>query len=65
MAVDTRNKRASCVMLGVSPGRVFPAPDGALNNQADRQHLAYLYAAVLTGGPPAVPAIVLLAIRKS
>lgn len=46
MAIDTRNRRASCVLLGVGFARVWPTPDASLANQADRQHLAYLYAAV-------------------
>jgi hypothetical protein len=41
MAVDTRNKRASCLGFA-SPWRVLPNPDGAVG-QPDRQHVAYSY----------------------
>jgi len=48
MAITTRNRRASCLVLALPFGRVWPSPDGSLANQADRQHCAHLYAAVLT-----------------
>jgi hypothetical protein len=52
MAVDTRNKRASCISFDLSAGRVWPDPDGTLN-QADRQHVALKYPGILAVGPPA------------
>lgn len=47
MAIDTRNKRASCLLLGMPFGRVYPNPDASLANQADRQHENRLYAVAL------------------
>lgn len=49
MAIDSRNKRASCIGLK-APNRLhaWPNPDGSLANQSDRQHMAYCYAGVLT-----------------
>lgn len=54
MAVDTRNKRASC--LGhAQPWRVvLPNPDAAAEDQADRQQLAYCYPGILAGAPVVV-----------
>jgi hypothetical protein len=43
MAIDTRDKRASCLMLALPFGRVFPVPDGTLAEGADRTHLSLLY----------------------
>jgi hypothetical protein len=43
MAIDTRDKRASCLMLALPFGRVFPVPDGSLNTGPDRTHMSYLY----------------------
>ena len=43
MAVDTRNRRASCLSLALPFGRVFPLPDGSLATVPDRQQLSYLY----------------------
>lgn len=43
MAIDTRDKRASCLMLALPFGRVFPNPDGTLAAAADRTHMSYLY----------------------
>jgi len=48
MAIDTRNKRASCLLLAMPFGRVFPSPDGSLATQSDRQFMARLYAGLLT-----------------
>jgi hypothetical protein len=49
MAVDTRNKRASCLGFANPPFAVFPNPDGAITSQADRQHIAYVYPGILAG----------------
>lgn len=47
MAVDTRNKRASCIGF-LAPARiVFPNPDASLATQADRQHICYSYPGIL------------------
>lgn len=43
MAIDTADKRASCYMIALPFGRVFPAPDGSLNTANDRSHMSYLY----------------------
>lgn len=42
MAVDTRNKRASSIGLGLDSLRVRPNPDGTIS-RADRLHLTWLY----------------------
>jgi hypothetical protein len=42
MAIDTRDKRASILMLALTFSRVYPNPDGALTNE-DRQHMGYVY----------------------
>lgn len=42
MAIDSRDKRASILMLDLEFGRIWPNPDGALVNQ-DRQHMGYVY----------------------
>lgn len=52
MAVDTRNKRASCLSLGASRAAIWPNPDASLANQADRQQMAYVYPGILSGGAP-------------
>ena len=44
MAIDTRNKRASCVSLSLPFGRVFPDPDGSVNTVSDRAQMDYSYA---------------------
>jgi len=46
MAIDSRNKRASCLSLGLAIARVFANPDGSLANVNDRQHSAYLYSGI-------------------
>jgi len=52
MAVDTRNKRASVLSYSRPMGRVWPNPDGSLANQADRQHMGYIYPGISAVGPP-------------
>lgn len=47
MAVDTRDKRASVLGLGLAALLVLPEP-GAID-QPDRQHLAYSYRGVMAG----------------
>lgn len=44
MAIDTRNKRASCICLAL-PFRVLPDPDAAID-EFDQQHLNFLYAGI-------------------
>jgi len=51
VGVDTRNKRAS--VLGFARGMiapVWPNPDGALNNEPDREHITYGYPGILAAG---------------
>lgn len=48
MAIDTRQKRASCYMLAVPFGRVFPQADNTIS-QADRTQLNLLYSGILSG----------------
>lgn len=43
MAIDTRDKRSSVLMVALEFGRVFPNPDGDLTTGGDRLHLSYLY----------------------
>lgn len=52
MAVDTRNKRASCLSLDGARGRVWPSPDGSLAAQADRQQMGLIYPGILVGAAP-------------
>lgn len=44
MAIDTRNKRASCINIGLPFGRVNPSPDGSLNTVSDRAQMTMSYA---------------------
>lgn len=50
MAVDTRNKRASCLGIARTPPTVFPNPDGTIA-QPDRQHTAYCYPGITASAP--------------
>lgn len=45
--LDSRNKRASALLLGLGFGRVWPNPDGDLTTQSKRQHMALSYAGIL------------------
>ena len=62
MAVDTRNKRASCLGIDGITRQVFPNPDGAIG-QPDRQHVAYKYAGIAASAPGG--GIILAALEKS
>lgn len=44
MAVDTRNKRASAICVGL-PWRPLPNPDGTID-EFDQQQVAYSYAGI-------------------
>lgn len=50
MAVDTRNKRFSMMMLALPFGRVLPNPDGGFA-QGDYEQLLLGYAGVQFSGP--------------
>lgn len=47
MAVDTRNRRASCLGFARGGVPVWPHPDGDIATQADRQHAGYSYPGIL------------------
>lgn len=49
MPVDTRNERAASLGVGLHALRVWPHPDGSVD-QADRQHLAVSYPGILASG---------------
>jgi hypothetical protein len=48
MAVDTRDRRGSCLSIARQPSVVFPNPDGSLANQPDRAFMAYGYPGIAT-----------------
>ena len=52
MAVDTRDKRASCLLVDLHYGRVWPNADASLANAADRTHMTYKYAFGAASPPP-------------
>lgn len=49
MAIDTRNKRGSCIGYAglFNRAHIWPNPDGSIASQADRQHNAYVYPGIL------------------
>jgi hypothetical protein len=51
MAVDTRNKRASCLACGLDFRCVRPDPDATIG-AADRQQTAWMYAGIAAITPP-------------
>lgn len=50
MAVDTRDKRASCLGLVYPSRAALPYRDGAIS-QADRQHLTWVYRGITAAAP--------------
>ena len=50
MAVDTRNKRASILGIGLAAALVLPAPDATVA-QSDRQQTAFAYAGISAESP--------------
>ena len=44
--MDSRNKRASAICVGLALAAIFPNPDGTIA-QADRQQASYCYAGIL------------------
>lgn len=50
MAIDTRDRRASCVGLALAFRIVLPVADGGLD-AGDRQHTAYTYRGIAAGVP--------------
>ena len=51
MAIDTRDRRASCLGIDGAYRIVFPDPDGSLASQADRQQMAGTYPGILASTP--------------
>jgi hypothetical protein len=50
MAVDTRNKRASCIGVGLPVPSVLPNPDSTIDSN-DRQMVTWLYAGIAADSP--------------
>ena len=51
MAIDSRDKRASCLGTGTLFRVVYPNPDGGIDTEAERIQTVGLYAG-LAAGPP-------------
>jgi hypothetical protein len=54
MAVDTRQKRASAIGLGLAALLVLPAPNGTID-LADQQQAASVYAGILAAPSVEIP----------
>jgi hypothetical protein len=54
MAIDTRQKRASAIGLGLAALLVLPAPHGTIE-QADQQQVASVYAGILAAPSVEIP----------
>lgn len=52
--MNTPNKRASAIGIGLAIRLVLPIPDGAIG-PADRQHVAYSYAGIQAANPIPIP----------
>ena len=65
MAIDTENKRRSAVQNALPFLAVLPVADGSLN-QADRQHVSWLYRGILAAGGAAAARsrMLLLGVRQ-
>jgi hypothetical protein len=50
MAIDTRDKRSSAVMVAMPWRGQLPAPDGAALNEGDRQQVGLMYRGISSGG---------------
>jgi hypothetical protein len=50
MPVESRNARASAMMVGLPWRALSPAPDGALD-PGDQQHMAFLYREIAAALP--------------
>jgi len=48
MAIDTRNKRASAIGIGLPFRAAYPAPDSTID-ASDRLHVAFLYSGIAAG----------------
>ena len=51
MAIDTRNRRASCINFDLGGSRVYPNPDGAISSEADRKHITGKYPGIASPAP--------------
>ena len=60
MALDTRDKRASAIHVGMPWRGLLPLPDGAALDQGDRQQVAFMYRGILAGAPVATDDVRLL-----
>lgn len=67
MAVDTRDKRASCVGLDGHCCFLLPNPDAGAEDAGDRAQLAWKYRGLFDGGapPPATSGWLILARRRA
>lgn len=54
MAVDTRNKRASILGIGLAAALVLPSPDGSVD-APDRPHVSFTYVGFTIEAPEALP----------
>jgi hypothetical protein len=52
VALDSRNKRASAINVGMPWRMILPIPDGNVANEADRKHTAYQYAGITNAEVP-------------
>jgi hypothetical protein len=50
MAIDTRDKRGSCISIAGPYRIILPNPDAGAEDQADRQQMAYAYRGILATG---------------
>jgi hypothetical protein len=58
MALDTRDRRASAVLVALPWRGALPAPDPQAETQADRQQVALMVASILAGSSlPPQPAV--------
>lgn len=53
MAIDSRDKRASCIGIDGAYRFVLPNPDAGAENQGDRQQMAFKYRGI-NASPPVV-----------
>lgn len=50
MAIDTANKRMSCIGIALPAPQCFAVPDGAVDD-GDAQSVALCYSGILAAGP--------------
>ena len=54
MAIDTRDKRASCIGIDGAYRFVLPNPDAGAEDQGDRQQMAFKYRGIAAAAPGGV-----------